>query len=189
MTETDPVKHALRRVASQAWGIALGGILGLSLFSATIVLVIRGGEDVGRHLGRLGIVLPGYDVTVGGALLGLVYGFVIGYALGRLLAPREGLEKPPRSGGAKHVRLRGKSWGLALGLLLGVTVFAATVALVLRGGENVGALLSQLHVYFPGYSVSFPGALIGAAYALALGWLLGNGITLIYNVTVKRAES
>lgn len=188
MTETDSVKHTLRRVASQAWGIALGGILGLGLFSATIVLVIRGGEDVGRHLGRLGIVLPGYDVTVGGAFLGLVYGFVIGYALGRLLAPREGLAKPARTDG-KHVRLRGKSWGLALGLLLGVTLCATTVALVLRGGEDVGALLSQLHVYFPGYGVSFPGSLVGGAYALALGWLLGNGITVIYNVTVRRAES
>ena len=187
MTENDSVKHTLRRVASQAWGIALGGILGLGLFAATIVLVIRGGEDVGRHLGRLGIVLPGYDVTAGGAFLGLVYGFVIGYALGRLLAPREGLAKPAPSDG-KHVRLRGKPWGLALGSLLGLTLFATTVALVLRGGEDVGPFLSQLHVYFPGYSVTFPGSLIGAAYALALGWLLGNGITMIYNVTVARAE-
>ena len=189
MTETDSVKSTLRRVASQAWGIALGGILGVSLFSATIVLVIRGGENVGRHLGRLGLVLPGYDVTVGGAFLGLVYGFVIGYALGRMLAPREGLAKPARSGDGKHVRLNGRSWGLALALLMGVTLLATTLALVLKGGEDVGALLSQLHVYFPGYAVSFPGSLVGGAYALALGWLLGNAITMIYNVTVKRAES
>ena len=85
----DPVRSTLSRVASQAWGVALGGLFGVGLFVATIVLVLKGGQDVGQHLGRLGLVLPGYDVSIGGAFLGLVYGFVAGYAVGRLIAPRK----------------------------------------------------------------------------------------------------
>ena len=180
----DPVQSTLTRVASQAWGVALGGLLGLGLFTATIVLVLKGGEDVGQHLGRIGLVLPGYDVTVGGAFLGLVYGFVIGYALGRLIAPRRGAARD----GKAHGRLRCRSWGVALGLLGALLLFAVTNALVLRGGEDVGALLGALHVYFPGYSVTFAGSLIGAAWCLAAGWCVGQLVALIYNGTVARAE-
>ena len=46
---------------------------------------IKGGENVGAHLGLLGIFLPGYSVTVAGSLIGFVYAFVIGYAFGRII--------------------------------------------------------------------------------------------------------
>ena len=37
-------------------------------------------ESVGQHLGLLSIYFPGYDVTWGGAFLGFIYGFFVGYA-------------------------------------------------------------------------------------------------------------
>jgi hypothetical protein len=74
----------LARLHARAWGIAAGALLGTTLFVATIVLVLKGGPNVGQHLKLLAIFLPGYTVTVQGAFIGFVYLFVIGYALGRL---------------------------------------------------------------------------------------------------------
>lgn len=75
----------LLRLNAQAWGIAFGLTLGLGLFFSTVVLVMRGGEVVGPHLALLGIFLPGYSVTFTGGVIGFVYLFVIGYAIGRLV--------------------------------------------------------------------------------------------------------
>jgi hypothetical protein len=79
------LQDALLRMNARAWGIAFGLMLGLGLFLATNILVIRGGEVVGPHLSLLGVFLPGYSVTFVGSLVGFVYLFVIGYAGGRLI--------------------------------------------------------------------------------------------------------
>lgn len=76
---------AILRLNGRAWGIALGLLLGGGLFLATIVLVIKGGQDVGQHLSLLSVFFPGYRVTVLGSMIGFVYAFVLGYALGRLV--------------------------------------------------------------------------------------------------------
>lgn len=81
----DDVKTTLLRLNARAWGIAVGLLFGLGLFLATIVLVMRGGTEVGPHLSLVGVFLPGYRVTVGGAFIGFAYLFVIGYAIGRLI--------------------------------------------------------------------------------------------------------
>jgi hypothetical protein len=183
------VHTTLQRASARAWGIATGLILGLGLFGATLWLVLKGGPDKGQHLGRLGEVFPGYDVTLGGAFFGLLYAFVVGYALGRLLAPRTPLSRAERAAERdKHVRLNARSWSLALGGLLGVALFAVTAALALRGGENPGQLLRHLATYYPGFSVSLSGAVIGGVYAFGTGWLLGRLIAALYNVSVGRAE-
>jgi hypothetical protein len=75
----------LRRLNAQAWGISVGLVAGLLLFTATNVLILRGGAVVGPHLSLLSIVLPGYRVTFAGSLIGFVYLFVLGYGLGRLI--------------------------------------------------------------------------------------------------------
>lgn len=81
----DQLEGALLRINVRAWGIAFGLLLGLGLFLATNILVLRGGEVVGPHLSLLGVFLPGYSVTFVGSLVGFVYMFVIGYAFGRLI--------------------------------------------------------------------------------------------------------
>jgi hypothetical protein len=185
----DPAASLLTRIDARAWGVATGAILGLGLAVATAVLVWRGGPDAGAHLGRLSYVLPGYDVSVRGVFVGLVYGFVIGYALGRFIGPRRPVSEEELGDEQVHVRLNGRAWGLATGLLFAAVLFGATNVLALRGGASVGALLSKLHIYFPGYSVDFQGSLIGCAYMLALGWLVGQWIALVYNRAVARAEA
>ncbi|HEX5577105.1 MAG TPA: hypothetical protein VFX40_01960 [Gemmatimonadaceae bacterium] len=77
--------NTLLKLNARAWGIAVGMLLGTGLFIATVLLVIKGGETVGPHLSLLGSYLPGYRVTWGGAFIGFVYLFVIGYAIGRLI--------------------------------------------------------------------------------------------------------
>ena len=77
--------NTLLKLNARAWGIAVGMLLGTGLLIATIFLVVKGGETVGPHLSLLGEYLPGYSVTWGGAFVGFVYLFVIGYAIGRLI--------------------------------------------------------------------------------------------------------
>lgn len=81
-TELD---RKLLRINARAWGIAFGLAMGLGLFVATNILVLKGGDVVGPNLSLLGIYLPGYSVTFLGSLIGFVYMFVIGYGFGRVI--------------------------------------------------------------------------------------------------------
>jgi hypothetical protein len=87
MMETQPqaVKHAVLRMNARAWGISTGMLLGMGLFLATNVLVLRGGLQVGKHLQLLSIYFPGYSVSFAGSLIGFIYAFVLGYGLGRIV--------------------------------------------------------------------------------------------------------
>ena len=78
-------------------------------------------------------------------------------------------------------RLNARAWGIAVGMLLGGGLFLATNILVLKGGENVGQHLGLLSQYFPGYSVSFLGSLIGFIYAFVGGYIIGRAIGYVYN--------
>lgn len=86
MTGTDPsLRLAVARLNERAWGVTMGLLMGLGLFLATNVLVVKGGPNPGPHLSLLKVYFPGYRVTFFGSLIGFVYAFVIGYALGRLI--------------------------------------------------------------------------------------------------------
>lgn len=80
------LRRAVQKLNDRAWGIAGGLMLGLGLFVATNVLVIKGGDPVGPHLALLGNFFPGYTVTLLGSVIGFVYAFVLGYGLGRLVS-------------------------------------------------------------------------------------------------------
>ncbi len=84
-TPEPELQSALLRLNARAWGIAFGLLLGGGLFLATIILVLKGGPNVGQHLSLLRVFLPGYRVTAAGSFIGFVYGFVVGYAIGRLI--------------------------------------------------------------------------------------------------------
>lgn len=189
MSSAPTIRTTLERANARAWGIATGLVLGLGLCGATLWLVAKGGPDAGAHLGRLSQLLPGYSVSWSGGLIGLVYGFVIGYALGRLLAPRQPLSAAERSGERnKHLRLNARQWSVTFGALLAIALGGTTALLVLRGGQEVGPLLRHVALYLPGYSVSLAGAALGVLWAFAIGWLLGRLMALVYNAAVLRAE-
>jgi len=83
--EQRELSAALARLNARAWGIALGLLGGGGLFAATMILLIKGGQNVGQHLSLLRAYFPGYSVTIPGSFIGFIYGFVVGYALGRLI--------------------------------------------------------------------------------------------------------
>ncbi len=89
MTEskTDALlQQAFARLDATALGVAVGVLTGAGLCVTTVVLLLKGGEHVGRNLALLGQYFPGYRVTWPGAGIGLGYGFVAGFLAGWLLA-------------------------------------------------------------------------------------------------------
>jgi hypothetical protein len=82
--------------------------------------------------------------------------------------------------------------GAALGVVGGLAVFTATLALVLKSGEPVGPNLELLAQYFIGYTVTPVGSVIGLLYGAAagfgVGWLtaaLRNSIVSVYLRVVR----
>lgn len=84
-SNSSTVQASLMRLNARAWGISAGMLLGGGLFLATILLVLRGGPNVGQHLSLLRVFFPGYSVTWLGAFIGFIYAFVLGYGLGRII--------------------------------------------------------------------------------------------------------
>jgi len=82
----EQIVQSLAKIDSLALGVALGTVFGLGIFLVTNLLIYKGGETVGPKLALLGQFFPGYRVTFGGSLIGLLYGFVSGFALGWLIA-------------------------------------------------------------------------------------------------------
>jgi hypothetical protein len=78
--------QSFARLDRTALGVALGVIGGLAVFSATVVLLLKGGAQVGPNLSLLGQYFIGYRVSWGGSFVGLVYGFASGFILGWLAA-------------------------------------------------------------------------------------------------------
>lgn len=79
------IQDRMLALNAQAWGISFGLLAGSGLFLATNFLLIKGGPGVGRHLAMLSAFFPGYRVTFAGSLIGFVYAFVCGWALGRII--------------------------------------------------------------------------------------------------------
>jgi hypothetical protein len=68
---------------------AMGVAIGLGLFLATAILLLKGaplGMPIGPNLSALATFLPGFSVTWVGAGLGGVYGFMVGAVLGFILS-------------------------------------------------------------------------------------------------------
>ncbi|HUH11520.1 MAG TPA: hypothetical protein VMK65_00365, partial [Longimicrobiales bacterium] len=82
--------EVLRRAFARYDAVALGGAVGLlagvGLFLGTAVLLLVGNEPVGPNLALLGNYLPGFTVTWGGAVLGLIEAGAAGFSVGYLLA-------------------------------------------------------------------------------------------------------
>ena len=77
---------AFQRYDSVALGAAVAATSALSLWVATSILILRGGEAIEPTLSLLAAFLAGFSVSWGGALLGSVEAGVLGYLLGFLTA-------------------------------------------------------------------------------------------------------
>jgi hypothetical protein len=79
-------------------------------------------------------------------------------------------------------RLRAGIVAIVTGMVCGAALFAATLWLVIQGGPNVGQHLSLLRAYYPGYTVTWSGSLVGFAYGALTGAALGWCVAWLYNV-------
>jgi hypothetical protein len=85
-------------------------------------------------------------------------------------------------------RVRAVELAVAVGVVCGLALFAATNWLVLKGGPVVGPHLALLGQFFPGYRVSFAGSLIGLAWAAACGFALAWTGGCVYNAVADLRE-
>ena len=79
-TDDLPWVQLLRTIAPVAMGVALGVVCGALLALATLVLLLRGPDQLNLNL--LNQFLWGYRVSVGGIFIGLFWGVGVGFALG-----------------------------------------------------------------------------------------------------------
>ena len=82
-------------------------------------------------------------------------------------------------------RMRAGIVAIVSGMVTGFGLFAATVWLLIKGGPNVGQNLNLLGAYYPGYSVTWPGSLIGLAYGALTGAVVGWCVASIYNLVAN----
>jgi len=87
------------------------------------------------------------------------------------------------------IRLNANILGLVLGIIGGLLVFVTTNFLILKGGAVVGPHLALLRNFFPYYSVTFLGSLVGFFWALLFGYVAGFVIASLYNLVVKLKSS
>lgn len=73
---------AFARMDKLAFAVALGLVAGLVTFTATLFLVIKGGETVGRNMYLLSEFFFGYTVSVTGAMIGFAYSFLWAFLWG-----------------------------------------------------------------------------------------------------------
>ena len=83
------------------------------------------------------------------------------------------------------IRLNANILGIVLGIICGLGIFIATNFLILKGGEVVGPHLGLLRNFFPFYSVTFLGSVVGFGWGLLTGYIAGFIIASIYNLVVK----
>lgn len=188
--------HATVRLNASIFGVILGLLTGIALLALAFAAGVSRHGHAGLLVALLGVFLPGYGRSFGGALAGLFWGFVAGgglgagiylinyrYQLGRF---DEFVTGAPSGGDFPRavLRLHGPALGLALGTVGALGLVATTNWLVLRGtaAQSVHArLLAQV---FPGYSVTFTGSLVGAAELFALVFAFCVVFARIYNAIV-----
>ncbi len=83
-------------------------------------------------------------------------------------------------------RLRARVMAATFAMVGGGALFLATSWLLLQGGKNVGEHLNLLHHYFPGYRVSWPGAIVGLFWGGFAGGGVGWSVAWLYNRIADR---
>lgn len=90
------------------------------------------------------------------------------------------------------VKLRASVMSVAFAVLGASGLFVATSWLLIRGGEQrgeeevIGPHLALLGNFYPGYTVSWPGAFVGALYAGITAALAGYCLGWVYNTVALR---
>lgn len=81
-------------------------------------------------------------------------------------------------------RIQANILAIIMAVLGGLLIFLMTAWLLLKGGEQIGPHLQLLNQYFIGYSVTWPGSLVGFFYGALIGGVIGWSIGWVYNFIV-----
>lgn len=90
--------------------------------------------------------------------------------------------------------LHKRAFGTAIGLAFGVVIFCATAIYLVRSPDTAFDL-GLLAEYFAGYSVTWPGAVVGFGWGLVTGFVAGwffafaRNLVLAVSVFVIRAKA
>ena len=76
------IRRAFMKLDRLALGLSTGTSAAILLFLSTLFLTVKSGPVIGPNMQLLNEFLPGYSVTFGGSLIGLGYGFLIGFVVG-----------------------------------------------------------------------------------------------------------
>ena len=79
------IRYTVARIQAGVMAFVIAITCGLSIFLATVWLLIKGGSNVGEHLQLLGQYFPGYKVTWYGSFVGMLYGIIVGGIAGWLI--------------------------------------------------------------------------------------------------------
>jgi len=82
------------------------------------------------------------------------------------------------------VKLDPLAFGGAMALTMGLMLFIATLFLALEDPGGAADMLGYLHQYFPGYTISVEGSLVGLMLGMALGFLVGWSFAFLRNTAV-----
>ncbi len=103
---------------------------------------------------------------------------------------RDQLEQDWKTIDRAIARLRASVMAVVFALLGGTGLFVATLWLVIRGpapgATEVGLTLGLLNNYFPGYTVTWVGSLLGFFYGALVGMVVGWVFALIYNLVAGK---
>jgi protoporphyrinogen oxidase len=82
------------------------------------------------------------------------------------------------------LRLDRLAFGTSLGLAAGLLLLLVTLGVTTSSDGDVAALLQLLDQYFPGYTVSPAGAVVGLAYGFAAGFVVGWLLAMLRNMVL-----
>lgn len=81
-------------------------------------------------------------------------------------------------------RIQAGVLALVCAVIGGLMLFTMTVWLLIKDGAGAGPHLQLLGQYFPGYSVTWGGSLVGLFYGALTGGVMGWVVGTIYNLVV-----
>ncbi len=84
------------------------------------------------------------------------------------------------------IRLRSRVMALVCGLVGGVGMLLVTVWHLLHSQGRPAPDIGLLDNYFPGYEVSWAGALLGSIYGAVAGAMIGWTVSWVYNIVAMR---
>jgi hypothetical protein len=197
-----PIKMAAFRRAiwfnTLVLAVVTGTGCGVGLFALTHLSLAITGENAGEYLNLLGIFFPGYSASPQGAWVGLFWGFVAAAFSGafvyQVYARTLGLDAltsahfrydERRTISPLTLKISGHALGVALGGLMAAQLILTTSWIVLRGTADESPHAALLAQYLPGYSVSIPGAVVGAAWLFGYAYFFARLFAGVYNAVVS----